>query len=250
MVMLKFGYVAVALLSFLLLTASGAQAAAPANDMFANRATISGTTGQIDGTNVGATRETGEPEHYTGTSGVSVWWSWHCTDYGKMTFSTCGSSFDTVLAVYTGNSPSTLIKIASNDDGCPPAQSLVTFDAVQGTTYKIAVAGYTQATGAITLNWNLVSENFDLISFDFSPVAPISAQPGNLLNLASWTVKGPPTDKPVWLEFFASNTGGFTLSRFGGTVTSSHFLNGLGVAHGISPFLRRLIGSPMAFTPL
>ncbi len=229
MMMQKFANSPLALISFLLLTASLAQAAAPANDLFSNRIAIIGSSGQLDATNVNATRETGEPIHYTGSLSVaSVWWSWYCADYGKITISTCGSNFDTVLAVYTGTTLATLVKIASSDDSCPPAQSAVTFNTLPGTTYKIAVASFTPSTGAIVLNWDYESENFSLMSLDFNPAAPASAQPGNLLNMASWTVTGPHTSNPIWLEFFASNNGGFTLSRFGGTVTNSQALNGFG----------------------
>ena len=227
--MQKFACLPLALLSFFLLTASLAQAAAPVNDMFASRVALVGSSGQLDATNVEATREAGEPIHYTGSgSGASVWWSWYCPDLGKMTITTCGSNFDTVLAVYTGNTLATLIKIASSDDACSPAQSAVTFNTVPNTTYKIAVAAFNQSTGAIVLNWTFESDNIDLMSLDFSPAAPASAQPGTLLTSATWKVKGPSTDKPIWPEFFASNNGGFTLSRFGGTVTNSQALNGFG----------------------
>ena len=65
-----------------------------------------------------------------------------------------------------------------------------------------------------------------LKSADFLPAAPTAAQPGNPLSLASWTIDGLPTNDPMWLEFLPSKTGGFSLARFGGTITGSHRLSG------------------------
>src|ERR1017187_1063088 len=90
--------------------------AQPANDMFANRIVITGTSIVVTGSSVGATRETGEPYHAGNTGGASVWWSWTAPSVGTVTISTAGSSFDTVLGVYTGSSVSALMEVASNDD--------------------------------------------------------------------------------------------------------------------------------------
>ena len=65
-----------------------------------------------------------------------------------MTLDTIGSDFDTVLAIYTGNSVNALSFVACND-GAPPTfgPSSVTFNAVAGTVYHIAVDGYFAAAG-------------------------------------------------------------------------------------------------------
>jgi hypothetical protein len=70
---------------------------------------------------------------------------------------TLGSSFDTLLAVYTGTSVSALTAVASNDDS--PAGGTVTskvsFAATAGRQYQIAVDGYQGASGSITFHLNL-----------------------------------------------------------------------------------------------
>ena len=70
---------------------------------------------------------------------------------------TMGSSFDTVLAVYTGTVLSNLTRLASNDDlDAQTLQSRVTFGATAGQTYQIAVDGYNSASaGAIVFRLNL-----------------------------------------------------------------------------------------------
>ncbi len=126
------------------------------NDMFADAIVISGLIGQTTGSNVGATKESGEPTHAS-TGGASVWWRWTAPSSGQTTINTNGSSFDTLLGVYTGSSVGSLAFVASNDDGGGGLQSLVTFSAVSGTTYRIAVDGFAGAGGNVILNWNLVS---------------------------------------------------------------------------------------------
>ncbi len=131
------------------------------NDIFANAITISGASGQTTGSNVGTTKESGEPSHAGNSGGKSVWWNWTAPSNGQMSIDTFGSSFDTLLAVYTGNSVGSLIVIASNDDS-GGGQSQVAFTVVSGTTYRIAVDGYNGVTGNITVNWSLASTNYTL----------------------------------------------------------------------------------------
>lgn len=140
----------------------------PANDSFANAITMTGSSVQVTGTNVAATKQAGEPNHAAANapSGHSTWWKWTAPGSGSTTIDTLGSNFDTVLAVYTGSGLTALTAIASNDDTEPAGSgnpqrkrtSTVTFSAVSGTTYFIAVDGWGATpedqftyTGAITL---------------------------------------------------------------------------------------------------
>jgi hypothetical protein len=67
---------------------------------------------------------------------------------------TFGSDFDTLLAVYTGATVGGLTETASSDqEPGGLSQSQVTFEAVAGTTYHIAVDGFNGTSGFITLNW-------------------------------------------------------------------------------------------------
>ncbi|HSU67686.1 MAG TPA: PPC domain-containing protein, partial [Tepidisphaeraceae bacterium] len=142
--------------------ASGVRATSssgPVNDNFISATIISGTSITATGTNAKATKETGEPATIAGNSGGhSVWWAWTAPTSGTATIDTHGSSFDTLLGVYTGSSVSSLTLISANDDD--PAggttTSKVTFAAVAGTTYYIAVDGYGGVTGNITLHVSLV----------------------------------------------------------------------------------------------
>ena len=123
----------------------------PANDDKADAQVITGASGQVTGSTVGATKEIGEASHGGSSGGASVWFQWRAPDAGEVTFNTSGSSFDTLLAVYEG---ATLI--AENDDD-DTVQSAVRFSASQGHAYLVAVDGYDGRTGSYVLNWRLES---------------------------------------------------------------------------------------------
>jgi hypothetical protein len=132
----------------------------PPNDNFANGQLVIGCSGSVTGTNVGATRESGEPNNPVSPGSTrSVWYQWQAPSTGSATIDTIGSNFDTILGVYTGSSLATLSLVASNDDiASGNTDSTVTFNATQGTTYRIAVDGFNNSgslgdAGNITLNW-------------------------------------------------------------------------------------------------
>jgi hypothetical protein len=144
----------VGLLALLVLGGALSAVAAPVNDNFASATVITGVSGATSGSTVGATKEPGEPNHAGNAGGASVWFNWVAPANGTVTFNTEGSSFDTLLGVYIGASVSTLGLVASNDDVLyPDTTSAVTFVAVSGTEYRIAVDGYSGASGNYTLTW-------------------------------------------------------------------------------------------------
>jgi hypothetical protein len=136
------------------------------NDTFANARVIVGCGGTIRGTNLNATKENSEPNHSPDANGGthSVWYRWRAPSTGSVTFTTAGSSFDTVLAVYSGSSVDALALIGNNDDipdvpGQPhQVTSSVTFPATAGAVYQIAVDGYNNGgaggdMGPLKINW-------------------------------------------------------------------------------------------------
>jgi sugar lactone lactonase YvrE len=139
------------------LSISGAGIIPPANDDFVNAVQLSGNTGQITGNNRNAGKETGEPDHASKTGNNSVWWTWIPSQSGTAIFDTCGSDFDTVIAVYIGASVGTLTKLADNDDSsdCGNKNSKVSVNIQADIRYYIAVAGYEGNSGNIVLNWKL-----------------------------------------------------------------------------------------------
>ncbi len=157
----------------------------PPNDNFAGAQTASGVAGSATGGNTGATKEATEPNHAANPGGKSLWYSWTASGSGSATFDTIGSSFDTLLAVYTGNSVGALTEVASNDDTTTNSQSRVSFTAVAGTVYRIAVDGFNGASGNILLNWSSSSTAPSISSF-----APPSGPAGTVVVIAGANLTG------------------------------------------------------------
>src|SRR5438445_13409043 len=102
--------------AFLALLAALSAQAQPANNNLAAGIPLSGAIVTVTGRNVGANKENAEPNHAGNRGGASVWWTWTAPASGLSTIDTSGSSFNTLLGVYTGGSVSTLTTIATNDD--------------------------------------------------------------------------------------------------------------------------------------
>jgi hypothetical protein len=149
-------------------------------------------SGQVSGTNVGAT--TSLPTGNCGSMGNEVWYSWNASVAGTGNASTCnGATFDTVVAVWDGTGDCcgrTLV--ACNDDSCGGGtRSHATFPVVQGKTYLISVGGFAGATGTFTLDvWN-----------QFGPVSvPVNDHRANAIPL--------PLNTPTSGTNVAASTGG------------------------------------------
>jgi hypothetical protein len=107
---------------------------------------------RVRSSNLNATKEPGEPTVAGNPGGKSVWWQWQAARSGPVTIETVGSSFDTLLGVYTGTTLSNLVLVASNDDvSSTVLTSQVSFPAQAGMTYQIVVDGVDGASGEIVL---------------------------------------------------------------------------------------------------
>ena len=113
------------------------------------------TTTQIFST-VGATKDPGEPNHCGVVGGASEWFSYQAQANGTLHINTDGSSYNTVLAVYTGSGfdYASQTCVASNN-AAGNGGDRVRFAATSGTIYYIAVDGVGGASGNVKLNVNL-----------------------------------------------------------------------------------------------
>ena len=110
-------------------------------DNFESRAVISGSSILFSASNVGATKEAGEPQHSFVVAPLykSLWYTWTAPYSGGVVIQ-AASDFDIpIVAVYTGNSLDSLTKIA--DDASTFSYARVAFTAVAGQSYQIAVDG-------------------------------------------------------------------------------------------------------------
>ncbi len=122
----------------------------PANDFFAEAIPLTGASGSVTADTTQATKEVGEPNHAGNFGGKSVWWDFRAPQDGVLTLNTLGSSFDTVLALYTGPVVSNLTSVAANDDafpGAPGGYSLINQAVRSNILYHVALDGYGGASG-------------------------------------------------------------------------------------------------------
>lgn len=141
------------------------------NDAFADRILVDlqpGVAQTVFGSNVGATAESGEPNHASvaAPTGKSVWWEFVAPVDSYVEITTEGSSFDTVLAVYRGTSLANLNLVDANDDAQDVANdepaddatgvsrhSRLRFEAEAGESFAVAVDGFGDAEGRIQLKF-------------------------------------------------------------------------------------------------
>jgi len=140
---------------------------APSNDPFESPKGLRGNSGSDTVANTGASRQNGEPNHAAGRGGGSLWWRLQPSINGHLTLDTLGSSVsDTLLAVYSGSSLSSLTEVASNDDisSTNRLSRISRLPVEVGSNLLIAVDGKNRARGNVKLNFVLqpgaVYDNF------------------------------------------------------------------------------------------
>lgn len=128
-----------------------AVSAQPLNDSFSQAQAITGLFFAVTTSNVDATVEVDEPQAIATTA--TLWYRWEAPTSLPVNIYTDGSSFDTILAVYTGASISQLVSVAANDDAGGKTTSLAVFDAVAGETYYLQVGGSGSEVGIVNLTF-------------------------------------------------------------------------------------------------
>lgn len=165
----------------------------PPNDAFANCASLAGIAGTNAGYNLGASKEQGEPAHAGNIGGHSVWYCWTAPTNSLYVFYLDDCNYDSTIAVYTGNTVSNLTLVASDDNSAGNDASSVRFVAANGQTCRIAVDGFSGATGNFRLKWTPAHPmRLSILRQTNAVVVRVYADPGeyDLLvssNLPSWS---------------------------------------------------------------
>ena len=190
--------------------------AAPANDDFADAQVITGTKGDISGSNVGATKETGEPDHAGNPGGHSIWYSWTAPADGNVAFTTSGSTFDTLLAVYTGAAVDGLTPVAANDDdpGGDGGVSTVSFVVSSGVTYSVAVDGFSGKIGFVELRWHPAPANDNFADAEVLPSTSSGTATGDARG-ATLEPGEPPSGPTIWYSWTAPADGTYKFDTVG-----------------------------------
>ena len=129
-----------------------------ANDEFKRRIKLRGIHVIATGYNAGATQEPGEPVPPPRSSGKTVWWSWTAPVSGPTTINLDGSDFSFPITVWRGSTVSNLQPVGMDHGN-------LSFEAVAGETYEIAIGDVDGRTGAIklTLQAPVVAASLDSV---------------------------------------------------------------------------------------
>jgi len=189
----------------------------PFNDDFATRARLAGASVRVRSSNVGATTETGEPNHAGVGGGNSLWWTWTAPTSSLVTFETTGSSYDTVLALYSGTALNNLQLLGSNDDAPNTTTSRLTLQMSAGATCQIAVSGKNNASGLTVLRISTLPGNDDFSQAKLMTGVSTSASDTTLNASAE---AGEPSHAgiaaahSVWFKWAPPATGRYQLAAF------------------------------------
>ena len=228
------GRCAAAVVFFLVAGLMPSALAITSNDDFANAVAIEGASGTTSGSTSGYTSQASEPNHAPpNTGGASAWFAWTAPSTGRFRFDTTGSTFDTMLAVYTGNDIASLSPVRYNDDRfttmSTPKVSMVGVNAIEGTVYRIVIDGKHNGTsaaqGSYTLNWKPGPANDDFA--DATLIEGTSGElNGTLVGSTKQQTPAEPTADPVdrytvWYRYIPATNGMLTLrnNRFGADLT-------------------------------
>lgn len=94
------------------------------------------------------------PAMICGTNLCDAWHSFTAPCDGDWVFETCGSLYDTVLSVYSGDC-NNLTLLGCNDDDCGLQSRIYTVGLIQGQTYYVRVGGFNGATGVYNVRATL-----------------------------------------------------------------------------------------------
>jgi hypothetical protein len=120
----------------------------PSNDKLSDAIELSGPEASSTSCNINATREEGEPTFAPLEGGSnSIWWRWTAPQSGPVYLSTVGSMFETLVAVFRGTDISKLELVGRE----PVATRRLSFEAEEGVTYAIGVAGSADTYGIVHL---------------------------------------------------------------------------------------------------
>jgi len=138
---------------------------APANDNFGSAVAVPQSLPYANSRDtIVATTEPNEPVDSPDTCvpiGRTVWYPYTPSQTRLVSATTTGSNFDTVIAVYTGDTLAGLTEVACDDDTDVDVTSAVRFVANGGTIYRIQAGGYLGDSGNLVFNLSVDTSDTD-----------------------------------------------------------------------------------------
>jgi hypothetical protein len=128
-------------------------ASAPSNDVVAAPLSL-GVPAALTSSTVDTSTQAGEPQPCGGISNT-LWYRVVAPATGTLTVATAGSSFDTVVAIYTGSTFADATELDCSDDFGGLRTSRVSVSVVANSTYLVQLGGFNGATGAVQIQTSL-----------------------------------------------------------------------------------------------
>ncbi|HYH58396.1 MAG TPA: triple tyrosine motif-containing protein [Thermoleophilaceae bacterium] len=195
--------------------------APPANDNLAGAAQLVGMGAQGSASTVEATVEDGEPVHHPNrASNRTVWWKWTAPSTANVVIDACESTYDTVMAVYTGGpGVADLTPVGSNHNGEECSQgSRLTLAATAGTQYLIAIGSASENSGTVGTASLAIVDALAPANDNFANAATVPASGGSFGgdNLFATSEPAEGTfelsgENTVWWKWTPTTTGAWSL---------------------------------------
>ncbi len=222
-----------------LATALTTAPSSPPNALFAGRTNLEGLDPYTRSNNADspAALEAGTPAIAGGPGGRSLWWSWTAPDNASVEIDTSGSdggaaftggsTYSTLLGVYTGSSLASLQAVGTPVTGLTeplegsPATNVpyseVKFEATAGTTYQINVEGQAGASGPTVLAI-YTDPDYDAIAtprvLTGRSVSLLDANPNATRQSGEPLILGNPGGHSLWYAWTAPYTGTAQVSAY------------------------------------
>ncbi|MEO6351255.1 MAG: hypothetical protein ABIP53_11445 [Candidatus Limnocylindrales bacterium] len=205
----------------------------PANDAFKN-ATVVSLPYAASPKNVNATRQPNEAYNPCARLGASLWYRY--TPGGSTTrtvqVSLAGSEIDTMLAVYSGTQLDDVNLVGCDDDTIDEAgtssiyQSLMTFKAVPGRQYDIAIGGYYGQNGQLQLSIKTVTPPANDDWVNAQPMGSLPATKSTTTRNATFQGAEPTsclgTAQTVWYKFTPASNAALFVHATSSVGTNPH----------------------------
>jgi outer membrane protein assembly factor BamB/subtilisin family serine protease len=245
------------------LAGSLAAAKTAPNALFANRTQLVGLDPYTRSNNVDtpATPEAGTPAIPGGPGGNSLWWTWTAPENASVEIDTSGtkggqdlkggSTYPTLLGVYTGASLGSLSAVGTQVTGLTEpleggggsvSYSEVKFEAIAGTIYQINVEGQNGAAGQTILAINTVPDNVSISQPRVLTGRSASLRDANVNSsrqAGEPDIEGNPGGHPLWYSWTAPYTGTAQVSAY-----SYDFVNDIAVYTGTGLSDLTQVGAP------
>jgi len=229
-------------------------AAPPANDNFANAIQMVGSAWTTTGSTIDASRQDFDeplPALSDPYASSTVWWKWTAPASGRFRVSTAGSSFDSVLGIYTGAALNSLVNVARDQASGWNSTGAVFLNAVSGTQYFFQVDGNFLQEGSVQLSLApAVAHPNDAFANRLVLSGAVTSSGGSVTAATAESgepvIAGANSGHSVWYEWTAPSSGRAFIRVIAPKFTPAWGLYSGSAVGSLTPFVSAGSGAPSA----